>query len=189
MLYRKPRNKEEPLEFVGVQPRNRHIDEMVRKVGYIGVMFNNDDFFDAVIWASNLVDEYEKHFDTLGDRVAIPFDELGDFKKAELIDAYLLLIVYYYRKGNFRVLESLKSRFMTVAKFQNLPKEHVSVMRNWDDYMADVKKKMEQDDYSAPDIGDLGGTEDLFEYYKGVVEKEQQAFKDEMRKEKGLRVD
>ena len=189
MFYKKGKSKEEQLEFVGVQPRNKHIDDMVRKVGYIGVMFNNDDFFDAVIWATNLVDEYEKLYATFGDRVVIPLDELGSLKKSELVDAYLLLIVYYHRKGNFRILESLKSRFMTVAKFQNVPKEHVPVMRSWDDYMADVKRKMEQDDYSAPDIGDLGGTEELFEYYKGVVEKEQQAFKEEMRKESGLRVD
>jgi hypothetical protein len=179
----------EPLEFVGVQPRNRHIDEMVRKVGYIGVMFNNDDFFDAVVWATNLVDKYEKHYAELGCRVAIPIEELGDFKKSELINAYHLLIVYYHKKGSFRVLESLKSHLMTVAKFQNMPGDHAKVMRNWDDYMADVKRKMEQDDYSAPDIGDLGGTEGVFEYYNSIIESEQQAFKDEMRKKNGLRVD
>jgi hypothetical protein len=162
---------------------------MVKKVGYIGVMFNSEDFFDAVVWATNLADKYEKHYAELGDRVAIPIEELGDFRKSELIDAYYLLIIYYHRKSNFRILESLKSHLMTVAKFQNIHREHVLVMRNWDNYMADVKRKMEQDDYSAPDIGDLGGTEGVFEYYKSLVERDQQTFKDELRKESGLRVD
>jgi hypothetical protein len=189
VLFKKQKNRDELLEFVGAQQKNKHIDETVRKVGYLGVMFNNDEFFDAVVWASNLVDSYEKYYTEFGNRVAIPIEELVGFKKTDLIDAYLLLIVYYYRKGDFRVLESLKTGLLTVARFQNISSEHVQVMRNWDDYMANVKRKMEQDDYSAPDIGDLGGTKGVFDYYKGMVEKEQQTFKNEMRKESGLRVD
>jgi hypothetical protein len=189
VLYKKPKSNVEPLEFVGVQPRNKHIDDVIRKVGYMSVTFNNNDFFDAVIWATNLTDKYEKHYAELGNRVVIPLEELGDFKKSELIDAYHLLLLYYHKKSNFNVLELLKSHLMTVAKFQNIAKEHVKVMRNWDDYMADVKSKMERDDYSAPDIGDLGGTEEVFEHYKDMIEREQLAFKDKMRKEIGLRID
>lgn len=189
MIYRKPKSKMAgPREFVGAQPRNRNILDVIRKDGYLGVMFNNDDLLDAVIWSSNYIDAYERHCNALGERVVIPMSELGDFRKKDLIDAYLILIIYYHRRSDFMQVEALKTGFMTVAKFQELPEEDVKIMKHWDAYMEEVKKRMEQDDFSAPEM-DMAGTGNKYEHYKTVVQQEQERFKEELRKEKGLRVD
>ena len=183
-----PKNKQEEMEFVGVLPRNRTIVDQIRRMGYLSVMFNKDDFMDAVIWASNLVNDYERFASSQKDRVVIPIEELP-YEKPDLVSAFILLIIYYHRKGNLIVAEELKKSFWTVAKFQNIPIEDVPVMAGWDEFMSEAKRRMDRDDFSTPEIGKLEGTEKKFEHYKALIAKEKEAFQEELRKEKGLKAD
>ena len=184
----RPKSKQEEMEFVGVMPRNKTIVDQIRRQGYIGVMFNKDDFMDAVIWASNLVNDYERFTASVKDRVVIPIEELP-YEKPDLVNAFILLIIYYHRKGNLVVAEELKKHFWTVAKFQDIPHENVSVMAGWDEYMSEAKRRMDRDDFSTPEIGKLEGTEKIFEHYKALIAKEKESFQEELRKEKGLKAD
>lgn len=174
------------LDFVGVPQKNRHIVETIRNVGYIGVMLNEEDFFNAVVWATNTVDRFETHFKTLGDRVAIPIRELDIFEKPLLVSAYFVLIIYYFRRGNRDIVASLKQRINYVSMFQYMPPEHIQIMRNWDDYMADVKRRLHVGDFSAPDMTSVTGTRDIYDFYMKAISKERAGYIREMRKENGL---
>lgn len=175
----------EQLEFVGVAPKNKLISETIRRSGYIAVMLNEDDFFSAVVWATNAVDRFETSYKrAINDRICIPVSELKDIEKPMLISAYMILLIHYSRKGNAPLVSSLKDRLMNVAKFQYMPAEHVKIMANWDTYMADVRRRMGVGDFSAPDMKDVSGTKDTFDHYRSLIKKEQKSFEESLKKEK-----
>ena len=178
----RPKSKQDDMEFAGVLPRNRAVVDLIRREGYIGVMFNKDDFMDAVIWSSNLVNDYERFLGAQGDRVVIPLEELP-YEKPDLINAFILLIIYYHRKGNLIVAEELKKLFSTVAKFQKILPDDIPVMAGWDAYMSEAKRRMDHDDFSTPEIGNLEGTEKKYEHYKAMVAEERGSFKEKLQRE------
>lgn len=180
--------RDDSLGLAGMPQKNKLIVETIRSAGYIAVMLNEEDFYNAVIWATNAVDRFEMDYrQKLNDKIVIPISELKGIDKPMLVNAYLLLIIYYHRRGNVDLVSSLKLRFLNnVAKFQYLPPDHVVIMANWDTYMADVKRRLGVGDHSAPDMTNVAGTRDIFDYYQGVIKKEKEQYRREMSKEAGL---
>ena len=71
----RPGRKREEREFVVASPKNKSIASRVRDHGYVGVMFNKNEFMDAVVWAANVVYEYKDFFASHKDgRIVIPID-------------------------------------------------------------------------------------------------------------------
>ena len=173
----KPRRDER--EFAGVRPRNQSIVDRVRKEGHVGVMFNKDDFMDAVVWAANIVYDYKDFFASHRERIVIPKNDLP-FWKPDLINAHILMIVYYQMKQNYVLVEELKQSLKTVAKFQDIDPDDIELMRKWDDYMSIIREQMEKDDFGDYDIGDLQGTEKKYEHYSQIVAKEVEELKEKV---------
>ena len=179
----KPRLRRREREFAGVQPKNREIIDMIRRDGYIGVMFNKEYFMDAIVWAANMVYEYKDFYAPLEDRIAIPLSRLQVWK-SDLINAHMLLIIYYNLKENFINVEEFRESLYTLAKFQEIAAEDANIVERWADYIVDAKEKMDMGDFSASDIGSLQGTEPIYERYKNMVADEVEQYKAEVEKVK-----
>lgn len=177
----------EVLELAGRRPvRASHIEDTMKSVGYLGLMINTDEFYQAAIWSSNMIERYESRLKEIGEhRVAVPIEELGGFNKTLLANAYLLLIVYYHRKGNAQLVELLQKRLMGIAKFQEMPEGHRPIMAAWDEYVATMRRNMKLGDYSAPDMSEIEGTRHIYDHYKTLIEKERSRYRDELSKESG----
>lgn len=177
----KPKSRRPEREFAGVQPKNREIVDLIRREGYIGVMFNKDNFMDAAVWAANMVYEYRDFYAPLEDRIVIPISMLQVWK-SDLVNAHLLMVIYYNIKQNFVNVEEFKESLYTLAKFQEIAPDEVNTMDKWADYMTEAKEKMDLGDFSASDIGSLQGTEWIYECYKKKVADEVEKYKAELLK-------
>ena len=174
--------RREEREFQGAQPRNKAISDRIRKDGYLGMMFNKEDFLDAVIWAANIVYDYRDFFAKFKDRVVIPMTELP-FWKEDLVNAHFLLIIYYKMKQNLVFSEEFKVSLMTVAKFQIVADADIKVMERWDAHFEKTKLEERFGDIASGDIGDLIGTEKIFKHYSDMVTKEAEKYQNEIAKQ------
>lgn len=175
------------LDLAGRQPRrSTHIEDTMRGVGYLGLMVNVDEFYQAAIWASNMIDRYDQFSRPMVDRIVIPIEDLRGFDKKIVVQSYYLLIVYYHRKGNTHLVEMLLNQLMNLAKFQTMKRADIPVMEMWDDYLADMRQNMRLGDFSAPPGHALEGKKDVLDRYRALVEKERESFRKELRKESGL---
>lgn len=86
---------------------------------------------------------------------------------------------------NTRMEEGAKY-FWTLAKFQKMPSEDIPVMAAWGEFVAEVKRRMNRDDFSSHEIGELGGSENKFEHYKELASQGKATYQEEFRKELGL---
>lgn len=177
------------LELAGHTPRqSSHIADTMRSVGYLGLMLNIDEFYQAAIWASNMIDRYDQFSRPMIDKIVIPIDLLipKNYDKKVIINSFYLLIVYYHRKGNKDLVETLAGQLMNVAKFQPVKKKDIKIMEMWEDYLSDMKHKLRLGDFSAADGHSLEGTKKIYDHYVALVEKERKSFRNELCRENGL---
>jgi hypothetical protein len=165
------RPKRSEREFSGVEPKNKAIIDKVRRDGYIGVMFNKEDFMDAVVWSANVVYDYKDYYVSHRERIVVPVDDLP-FWKPDIVNAHILMIHYYKMRENLVLVEELVQSLRTVAKFQPVKPEDMELMKRWDEYTTLVQRKMDHGDFSDLDIGDLKGTETTYERYRAMVDAE-----------------
>jgi hypothetical protein len=172
--------KREENEFVGVQPKNKRVIDKIRKEGYFGLMFNKSDFMDGVVWAANVVYDYKDFLRLQRDRSVIPSDELP-FLKDDLINAHLLMIIYYKMKDNLVQLEEQKLSLYTVAKFQNVRIEDKDIIKKWDENMKLAQQKTDSGDLSGYDMSSLHGTEEKYKKYTKLVSDEMKKYQEEIK--------
>lgn len=163
--------KKEQREFAGAKPRNNSIVDKVRKEGYFGVLFNRDDFLDAVVWAANQIYDYRDFFVRYEDWFVIPMKELP-FYKPDLKNAHFLMILYYNRKGNPVLEEEVKLSLYTIAKFQNIEPEDIPIIEKWNQNMMQGQKKLDDSDFTEQDMSSLRGTEVIFKKYTSMASEE-----------------
>ena len=173
--------KKEEREFKGIQPRNKSISDRIRKDGYMGMMFNKEDFLDSVIWAANIVYDYKDFYQKFRDRSVVPLSELP-FWKEDLINAHFLMVEYYKKKQNLVFAEEFRMSLMTVAKFQIIADADIKIMERWDEHFEKTKLEERFGDITGGDIGDLIGTEGIFKRYSDMVLKESDKFQKELAK-------
>jgi len=178
----KPKQSEK-MEFVGKQPRNISIVNRIRDHGYVGVMFNNDDFMDAVVWASNVVYEYENFFNSGNSaQIVIPIDELP-FLKVDLENAHLILLIYYKMKQNFVLGEKIKQSLYTVARFQKIANEDAELMKKISERAVEAARHFEQD-FDFKDIPELASAEKKISQYSSRVTDQIEKYREECVKAK-----
>lgn len=169
--------KNEQDEFRGIRIENTSILHKVRKEGYLGVMFNKSDFMDAVVWAANLAYEYRDYFRAHADKVVVPEKELP-FLKEDLFNAHCILIIYYKMKKNMILAEEFKMSLLTVPRFQEIKAEDTGVMVQWNEFLRMAREKEDCGDLSGYDIGNLKGTEQVYERYSRMVTEEVERYQE-----------
>ena len=173
----------EKMEFIGAQPKNSSIIYRIRDHGYVGVMFNNDDFLDAVVWAANIVYEYDNFFDSRkSERVLIPLDELP-FLKLDVENAHMIMLVYYKMKQNFVLAEKVKQSLYTLARFQKIADEDKEIMKKIGERIADAEKRHEEE-FNFYDIPELTGSEKKYNSYASRVTDQIEKYREECAKAK-----
>ena len=179
-----PNNKQsEKMEFTGRQPKNMSIVYRIRDHGYMDVMFNNDDFIDAVVWATNVVYEYDDHFNSNKfERVVIPLEELP-FLKLDIENAHMLLLIYYNMRQNFVLVEKIKQSLYTVARFQKIADEDAPLMKKIGERMAEAAKNHERD-FKFDDKPELTGAEKKYNSYAHMVTEQIEKYREECAKAK-----
>jgi hypothetical protein len=173
--------RNENREFAGSMPKNKFIVDKIRKDGCIGVMLNKSDFLDAVMWSANTIYSYKDFYSAHKDRMVIPIDDLP-FWKQDLVNAHMIMINYYNVKGNTEQLESMRRSLMTVAKFQKVLAEDVSVMKHWDEYLLASNHELDVTALGRYDMGELRGKGDKYEHYSKLVAAEIEKYKEELKK-------
>ncbi|MDR1943727.1 MAG: hypothetical protein LBQ19_02800 [Synergistaceae bacterium] len=176
---RPKKKREEKREFAGIEPKNKWIVDRIRKEGYLGMMFNKDDFMDAVVWAANIVYDYMDFFRAHRDRSVIPIGELP-FLKDDLKNAHLLMIVYYKVKDNLVQFEEMKLSLFTMAKFQSVDTGDVEIIKKWDENMMLAQQKTDSGDLSGYDMASLHGTEEKYRRYAVMVSDEMKKYQEEI---------
>jgi hypothetical protein len=164
-------NRKENREFVGSQPKNKGIIDRIRNEGYLSVMFNKDDFLDAVMWAANLIYAYKDFYTPHKDRIVIPLADLP-FWKQDLKNAHMIMINYYKVKNNSEQQDSIKRSLYTLAKFQEISEEDTDTMKAWDEYALASNQKLDSTVFGRHDMGALRGKGDKYERYTKMVSKE-----------------
>jgi hypothetical protein len=162
-------------------PRNRFIVDKIRKDGHLGVMFNKDDFLDAVMWAANLIYTYRDFYASHKDRMVIPVDILP-FWKEDLVNAHMIMINYYSVKGNQEQLDLMKRNLKTLAKFQKVKEEDIETMKHWDEYLLASSQELDVASLGRHDMGALRGKGDMYEYYSKLVSKETEKYESDLKK-------
>jgi hypothetical protein len=165
-------------EFVGASPKNKSIASRVRDHGYIGVMFNKNEFMDAVVWAANVVYEYKDFFSSHKDgRIVIPVDELP-FIKYDVTQAHFIMLIYYNMKQNYVLLEQFKQSLYTVARFQKIADSDIKMIRKVNERLSKILPDGEGD---LPfDAGSqLQYAEKEYKYYSGLVTEEIEKYREE----------
>jgi hypothetical protein len=180
----RPRKKREEREFAGVLPKNQSIVSRVRDHGYISVMMNKDDFMDAVVWAANVVYEYKDFFqNNCANKIVIPESELP-FLKLDLVNAHLIMLVYYGMKQNYVLIEQFKQSLYTVARFQKISERDAEHMKKIDERMAETHDPLKDDGFNFPTEEHLQGSEKQFDYYSRLVTEEIEKYREECAKAK-----
>jgi hypothetical protein len=175
----KKKREETTREFAGIEPKNKRIVDRIRKESYFGMMFNKDDFMDAVVWAANVVYDYMDFFRAHRDRSIIPIGELP-FLKDDLKNAHLLMIVYYKVKDNLVQFEEMKLSLFSMAKFQNIDFGDIDIIKKWDENMRLAQKKTDSGDLSGYDMTPLHGTEERYRRYAVMVSEEMKKYQEEI---------
>ena len=174
----RPGRKREEREFVGASPKNKSIASRVRDHGYVGVMFNKNEFMDAVVWAANVVYEYKDFFAAHKDgRIVIPIDELP-FIKYDVIQAHFIMLIYYNMKQNYVLLEQFKQGLYTVARFQKIADDDIKTIKKVNERLSRTLPGNE-DDFSFDENPHLQYAEKEYKYYSGLVTEEIEKFRDE----------
>jgi hypothetical protein len=176
----RPKNDERG-EFVGAQPKNKGIVDRIRAEGYMGVMFNKDDFMDAVIWAANIVVSYREFLKDHRERSVIPIKDLP-FLKEDLENAHFLMIIYYKMKDNLVLLEEQKLSLYSVAKFQDVLASDIDIMKKWDENMRLAQQKTDSGDLGGYDMSQLHGTEEKYKRYSTMVSNAMKKYKEKLSK-------
>jgi hypothetical protein len=171
----------EKTEFVGAQPKNKRIADKIRSEGILAIMFNKDDFMDAVVWAANVVYDFRDFFKAHRDRSIIPFKTLPFFKE-DLINAHFMMIIYYKMKENLVQLEEQKLSLFSVAKFQKIDASDEEIVMKWDENMVLAQQKSDSGDLSAYDMSALHGTEDVYKKYTKLVSEEMKKYQEDVKK-------
>ena len=164
-------------ELIGAKLKNPSIVDRIRKDGYIGVMFNKADFMDGVVWASNFTNSFKEIMGRYKDRSVVPIEDLP-LRKDDLFNAYMLMMKYYTMKNNLRLVEECKLGLYSVSKFQHMPLEDKGLLERWDAYMQSSQRRMEAGDYGAEELGDLEGTEAIYQRYQQKVTEEVNKYKE-----------
>jgi hypothetical protein len=172
--------KPEEREFGGVLPKNKRIVDKIRSEGYFALLFNKSDFMDGVVWAANVVYDYKDFLRSYMDRSVIPKDELPFFKE-DLINAHLLMIIYYKMRDNLVQLEEQKFSLYTLAKFQNVAPEDKEIIKKWDQNMMLAQRKTDSGDLSGYDMSVLQGTEDKYKNYTKLVSDEMKKYQEDIK--------
>ena len=173
----------EKMEFKGQQPKNMSIVHRIRDHGYMDVMFNHDDFIDAVIWATNLVYQYSDFFNSFKyERVVIPLQELP-LLKLDIENAHMLLLMYYNMRENFVLVEKIKQSLYTVARFQKIDEGDAELMKKIGERMAEAAKRHEHD-FNFSDIPELTGSEKRYNSYANRVTQQIEKYREQCAKEK-----
>ena len=158
----------EKMEFIGAKPKNMSVIRRVRDHGYMGVMFNNDDFIDAVIWAANIVHAYGNFLEINKiEQIVIPLEELP-FDKPDVENAHMLMLIYYDMKQNFMLAEKMKQSLYTLARFQRIEENDMILMKKIGERMAEAAKRDELD-FNFNDMSELTGAERKYNYYASRV--------------------
>jgi hypothetical protein len=175
--------KKEAMEFVGARPKNQSIVSRIRDHGYMGVMFKKEDFMDAVVWAANIVYEYNDFFNSRrSERIVIPLDELP-FIKSDVENAHFIMLIYYNMKQNFVLVEQLKQTLYTVARYQRIADEDADLMKQVDERMAKAAAG-EENDFNFGTEPELRGAEKKYNYYSSLVTAQIEKYREECAKAK-----
>jgi hypothetical protein len=178
----RPGNKKTEMEFVGAQPKNLSVVSRIRDHGYLGVMFNKEDFMDAVVWAANVVYEYNDFFNSHhSERIVTPQSELP-FLKQDVVNAFFIMLLYYNMKQNFILVEQLKQGLYTVARYQKIADEDIDLMKSVDERIA--KEKDDDDGFNFNNETELHGAEKRYSQYASLVTAEIEKFREECAKAK-----
>jgi len=178
-----PGGKKQEMEFVGARPKNQSIVSKIRDHGYFGVMFNKEDFMDAVVWAANVVYEYNDFFNShKSERIVIALDELP-FIKLDVENAHFIMLLYYNMKQNFVLVEQMKQSLYTVARYQRISSEDTDLMKRVDERLASTKKSGEND-FNFNSEPELHGAEKKYTYYAALVTAEIEKYREECAKAK-----
>jgi hypothetical protein len=176
------RAKRQEMEFVGQSPKNQSIVSRIRSLGYTSVMFNKEDFLDAVVWAANIVFEYRGFFDSRKSAFTVTsLDELP-FLKMDVVNAHFLLMHYYNRKENFVLVEQFKQSLYSVARFQKITPDDAELMKKVDERLAQQTK--DENDFNFNAEPELRGAEKKYNQYAAMVTAEIEKFRDECVKAK-----
>jgi hypothetical protein len=171
------------MEFIGARPKNQSIVSRVRDHGYLSVMFNKEDFMDAVVWAANVVYEYNDFFGlNKSKRIVIPQSELP-FLKQDVVNAFFIMLLYYNMKQNFVLVEQLKQGLYTVARYQKIADEDVELMKLVDERIAKAGEG-DDDGFNFNEGAELRGAEKRYSRYSGLVTAEIEKFREECAKAK-----
>jgi hypothetical protein len=179
----RPGGKKEVMEFIGARPKNQSIVSRVRDHGYMSVMFNNDDFIDAVVWATNVVYEYNGFFSAgQSDRVVIPMEELP-FLKLDVENSHFLLLIYYNMRKNYVLVEQMKQSLYTLARFQKIDPADIEMMKRVDKRMAEAAKTGEYG-FNFNSEPELEGGEKKYHCYSRLVTDQIEKYREECAKAK-----
>ena len=163
----KPKQSEK-MEFIGGQPKNLSVVRCIRDHGYMGVMFNKEDFIDAVIWSANVVYEYGGFVDPSKlKQIVIPIEELP-FDKQDLENAHMIMLVYYNMKENFIQVEKIKQSLYTVARFQKIADDDTELMKKIGERLAEAKKR-DDHDFNFDIMQEIAGAEKKINFYSSRV--------------------
>jgi len=179
----RPGLKKSEMEFVGARPKNQSIVSRIRDHGYLGVMFNKEDFMDAVVWAANVVYEYNDFFSShKSERIVISQDELP-FLKLDAENAHFIMLLYYNMKQNFVLVEQIKQSLYTVARYQRIADEDLELIKRIDERQA-RERKNGADDFNFNTEPELQGAEKKYNYYSGLVTAQIEKYREECAKAK-----
>ncbi|MDR3164456.1 MAG: hypothetical protein LBU13_02665 [Synergistaceae bacterium] len=176
------RAKKEEIEFVGQRMKNQSIVSRIRDHGYMGVMFNNEDFLDAVVWAANVVFEYRDFFNSRKSEVIVASLNELPFFKLDVINAHFVLLHYYNMKKNFVLVEQFKQSLYSVARFQKIADADADVIKKADERLSQSIKN--EDDFNFNTEPELHGAEKKYNQYASLVTAEIEKFRDECMKAK-----
>jgi hypothetical protein len=180
----RPGSKKEEMEFVGARPKNQSVVSRIRDHGYVGVMFNKEDFMDAVVWSANVVFEYKDFFNShKSERIVIPLKELP-FIKQDVINAHFIMLLYYNMKMNFVLVEQLKQGLYTVARYQKIADADIELMKRVDERVAKAQANDREEGFNFILEPELRGAEKQYKYYSSLVTREIEKFRDECSKAK-----
>jgi hypothetical protein len=170
--------KREEREFIGASPKNKSIASRIRDHGYMGVMFNKNEFMDAVVWAANVVYEYKDFFSAYRDgRIVIPIDELP-FIKYDVVQAHFIMLIYYNMRQNYVLLEQFKQSLYTVARFQKIADDDVPMIKKVNERLA-VTLPADDNDFSFDSDFRKNCSEKEYNYYSGLVTAEIEKYREE----------
>jgi hypothetical protein len=174
--------KKQEMEFVGQRPKNQSIVSRIRSLGYTSIMFNKDDYLDAVVWAANVVFEYRDFFSSCRpEAIVMPLDGLP-FLKQDIVNAHLILMHYYNMKENFVLVEQFKQSLYTAARFQKIADGDVEMMKKVCERLS--QNTSDENGFNFNAEPELRGAEKKYSQYSAMITAEIEKFREECAKAK-----